>query len=119
MTNSGNRFLKKSNNLNVFSLKSFFFSYLHDPNHYQICVEREDPKTVYVALKSKIMTAYAKEWGLEDATRLLQRFIESLDEDLMVVKDYVDKVKRKLEAKIATTTSSRGLDKPLLDMSIG
>ena len=70
-------------------------------------MEREDPKTVYVALKSKIMTAYAKEWGLEDATRLLQRFIESLDEDLMVVKDYVDKVKRKLEAKIGDPEFTR------------
>ena len=70
-------------------------------------MEREDPKTVYVAIKSKIMTAYAKEWGLEDATRLLQRFIESLDEDLMVVKDYVDKIKRKLEAKIGDPEFSR------------
>ena len=53
------------------------------------------------------MTAYAKEWGLEDATRLLQRFVESLDEDLMVVKDYVEKIKRKLESKLGDPEFSR------------
>ena len=62
---------------------------------------------MYVAIKSKLMNAHTKEWGLEDATRLLQRFIDSLDEDLMVVKDYVDKIKRKLETKIGDPEFNR------------
>ena len=80
---------------------------MHDSNHYQICREREDPGIVYVGIKSKLMTAHTKDWGLEDATRLLQRFIDALDEDLMVVKEYVEKIKRKLETKIGDPDFTR------------
>lgn len=76
-----------------------YFSYLHDKAHYNICIDREDASIPYVALKSKLLTAQSKEWNMDDAIRLLQRFIEALDEDLSVVKDYTEKVKRKLESK--------------------
>lgn len=45
------------------------------------------------------MTAQTKDWSMDDAVRLLQRFIDSLDEDLSVVKDYSEKIKIKLESK--------------------
>ena len=64
-----------------------------------ICVDKEDPATVYVALKNKLMNAYDKDWGLEDAVRLLKRFIDALGEDLPVVADYVNKIKLQLEEK--------------------
>ena len=64
-----------------------------------ICIDREDPGLVYVALKNRLMTSHAKDWSLDEAARLLQRLIDAMDEDLTVVKEYVDKVKRRLETK--------------------
>ena len=82
-------------------------SYLHDPKHYQICIDRENPSVVYIALKNRLMTSMAKDWSLDEAVRLLQRLIEALDDDLTCVKDYIDKVKRRLEAKKDDTDFTR------------
>lgn len=76
-----------------------YFRYLHDKAHYMICIDRENSSIPYVALKSKLMTAQTKDWSMDDAVRLLQRFIDSLDEDLSVVRDYTEKIKIKLESK--------------------
>ena len=81
------------------SLKYFQFSYLHDAKHYMICIDREDPSVVYVSLKNRLMTSHVNNWCLIEAVQLLQRLIDSFDEDLACVKDYIDKVKRKLESK--------------------
>ena len=83
------------------------FSYLHDPKYYQICIDREDPSVVYIALKNRLMTSISKDWSLDEAARLLQRLIDSLDEDLTCVKDYIDKVKRRLESKKDDTDFTR------------
>jgi len=64
-----------------------------------MCIDREDPSLPYVALKNKLMHCYNKEWGLEDAGRLLQRIIDALDEDCVVVKDYFEKLRHTLLAK--------------------
>ena len=64
-----------------------------------VCIDREDPSLPYVALKNKLMHCHNKEWGLEDAARLLQRLIEAFDEDCVVVKDYFEKLRLKLLAK--------------------
>ena len=72
---------------------------MHDPKFYQICVDREDPRVVYIALKNRLMTSISKDWSLDEAARLLQRLVDAFDEDLTCVKDYVDKVRRRLEAK--------------------
>ena len=80
---------------------------MHDERHYRICIDREDPSTVYIALKNKLMTCQAKEWSLEEAARLLTRFIESLDDDLACVKDYVEKVRQRLISKKDDTEFTR------------
>ena len=72
---------------------------MHDPKHYMICIDREDPSTVYIALKNRLMTSHAKDWSLDDANRLLLRLVEAMDEDLACVKDYIEKVRRRIEAK--------------------
>ena len=72
---------------------------MHDPKHYMICIDREDPSVVYVSLKNRLMTSHANNWCLIEAVQLLQRLIDSFDEDLACVKDYIEKVKRKLESK--------------------
>ena len=72
---------------------------MHDPQHYMICIDREDPSVVYVSLKNRLMTSHANNWCLIEAVQLLQRLIDSFDEDLACVKDYIEKVKRKLESK--------------------
>ena len=95
-TSQGKSFLNHSSSSIFFD---HFFSYLHDPKFYQICVDREDPKLVYVALKNRLMTSIAKDWSLDEASRLLQRLVEAMDEDLTCVKDYIDKVRRRLESK--------------------
>ena len=64
-----------------------------------VCIDREDPSLPYVALKNKLMNCHNKEWGLEDAARLLQRLIDAFDEDCVVVKDYFEKLRLKLLAK--------------------
>ena len=64
-----------------------------------VCIDREDPSLPYVALKNKLMHCHNKEWGLEDAARLLQRLIEAFDEDCVVVKDYFEKLRLKLLSK--------------------
>ena len=53
------------------------------------------------------MTSISKDWSLDEAVRLLQRLIDSLDEDLTCVKDYIDKVKRRLELKKDDTDFTR------------
>ena len=68
-----------------------------------ICIDREDPSVVYVSLKNRLMTAHANNWCLVEAAQLLNRLIDALDEDLACVKDYIDKVKRKLESKADDT----------------
>ena len=45
------------------------------------------------------MTAYNKDWSLVDASRLLKRFLDALDEDLAVVHDYISKIKQLLDEK--------------------
>ena len=45
------------------------------------------------------MTAYNKDWSLLDASRLLKRFLDALDDDLAVVHDYVSKIKMMLDEK--------------------
>ena len=85
----------------------FVFSYLHDAKHYQICIDRENPSVVYIALKNRLMTSISKDWSLEEAARLLQRLVEALDDDLTCVKDYIDKVKRRLESKKDDTDFTR------------
>ena len=45
------------------------------------------------------MTAYNKDWSLIDASRLLKRFLDALDEDLAVVHDYVSKIKQLVDEK--------------------
>ena len=64
-----------------------------------VCIDREDPSLPYVALKNKLMHCHNKEWGLEDAARLLQRLIDAFDEDCVVVKDYFEKLRLKLLSK--------------------
>ena len=64
-----------------------------------ICIDREDPSLPYVALKNKLMHCHNKEWGLEDAARLLQRLIDAFDDDCVVVKDYFEKLRLKLLSK--------------------
>ena len=54
---------------------------------------------VYVALKNRLMNAYNKDWSLADASRLLKRFLDALDEDLPVVHDYISKIKFMLDEK--------------------
>ena len=83
------------------------FRYMHDPKHYQICIDREDPSVVYIALKNRLMTSHSKDWALDDANRLLLRLVEALDEDLSCVKDYIEKVRRRLEAKKDDTDFTR------------
>ena len=64
-----------------------------------ICIDREDPSLPYVALKNKLMHCHNKEWGLDDAARLLQRLIDAFDDDCVVVKDYFEKLRLKLLSK--------------------
>lgn len=64
-----------------------------------VCIDREDPSLPYVALKNKLMHCHNKDWGLEDAGRLLQRIVDALDEDCVVVKDYFEKLRLALLAK--------------------
>ena len=64
-----------------------------------VCIDREDPSLPYVALKNKLMHCYNKDWGLEDASRLLIRLTEAFDEDCVVVKDYFEKLRITLDAK--------------------
>ena len=64
-----------------------------------ICIDREDPSLPYVALKNKLMHCHNKDWGLEDAGRLLQRIVDALDEDCVVVKEYFEKLRLTLLAK--------------------
>ena len=45
------------------------------------------------------MHCHNKDWGLEDAGRLLQRIIDALDEDCVVVKEYFEKLRLALLAK--------------------
>ena len=45
------------------------------------------------------MNAYNKDWSLADASRLLKRFLDALDEDLPVVHDYISKIKAMLDEK--------------------
>ena len=80
---------------------------MHDPKHYQICIDREDPAIVYVALKNRLMTSHSKDWALDDANRLLLRLVEAMDEDLACVKDYIEKVRRRLETKKDDTDFTR------------
>ena len=68
-----------------------------------ICIDREDPSVVYVSLKNRLMTAHANNWCLVEAVQLLARLIDALNEDLACVKDYIEKVKRKLEDKANDT----------------
>lgn len=81
------------------SIKNGIFRYCHNPNHYNICIDKEDPATVYVALKNKLMNSYNKDWSLLDASRLLKRFLDALDDDLAVVFDYISKIKAMLDDK--------------------
>ena len=76
---------------------------MHDSKFYMICIDRENPSVVYVALKNRLMTAHANNWCLIEAVQLLQRLLDALDEDLACVKEYIDKVKRKLESKANDT----------------
>ena len=48
-------------------------------------------------------------WGLKDAGRLLQRIIEALDEDCVVVEDYFEKLRQTLLAKRDDCTKVRGI----------
>ena len=64
-----------------------------------VCIDREDPSLPYVALKNKLMHCHNKDWGLEDAGRLLQRIVDALDEDCVVVKEYFEKLRLALLAK--------------------
>ena len=45
------------------------------------------------------MHCHNKDWGLEDAARLLQRLIDAFDEDCVVVKEYFEKLRLKLLSK--------------------
>ena len=64
-----------------------------------MCIDREHPSLPHVALKNKLMHCHNKEWGLDDASRLLQRIVNALDEDCVVVKDYFEKLKSTLDSK--------------------
>jgi len=64
-----------------------------------VCIDREDPSLPYVALKNKLMHCHNKEWGLEDAARLLQRLIDAFDDDCVVVRDYFERLRLKLLTK--------------------
>ena len=45
------------------------------------------------------MNSYNKDWSLGDASRLLKRLLDALDDDLNVVYDYISKIKTTLDEK--------------------
>ena len=43
------------------------------------------------------MNCHRIDWGLDDASKLLRRLIDALDDDCVVVRDFYEKLKMKLE----------------------
>ena len=78
--------------------------------------DKEDPSTIYVIIRNKLMTNLLKEFFLQNATVLVRRLFEALPDDQLGLKAFVNEVHRNLVSKIGDPHYTRKLG--LLDVSM-
>ena len=87
---------KVYNDLSLFTKKplvlvTYHFSFCNDFNLFR---EKEDPSTVYVILRNKLMTNVLKDFYLQNAVVLIRRLIDALPDDQLALKSYMDEIHR-------------------------
>ena len=91
-----------------------FYSYLGKPP-FNVFKEREDADQVYVTLKNRLKNHMLTDFYLEDAIKLLKRFIDALPDTLLCTRNYVEKVRAGMVARKDDFTYTRHL--ALVDLS--
>ena len=78
--------------------------------------EKEDPSTIYVIIRNKLMNNVLKDFYLQNATTLVKRLYEALPDDQLGLKLYVDEIFRTINAKLNDPHYTRKMG--LMDMSM-
>ena len=78
--------------------------------------EKEDPSTIYVIIRNKLMNNVLKDFYLQNATVLIKRLYEALPDDQLGLKLYVDEIFRTINGKLGDPHYTRKMG--LVDMSM-
>ena len=85
-------------------------------NTFSLFREKEDPSTIYVIIRNKLMNNVLKDFYLQNATTLVKRLYEALPDDQLGLKLYVDEIFRTINAKLNDPHYTRKMG--LMDMSM-